>query len=91
MADDLTKLAEILNAHRFTRPEAEALLKLFETHSSNPDAHGVTNNGDETVPFFVPAGQRYRVDANKQALWKIPISLGAGASLEIYGALEQVT
>lgn len=46
---------------------------------------------DTAVPYFVPAGQNYTVAANKQALWKLPISLGLGASLTILGALEQVT
>ena len=45
---------------------------------------------DLAVPYFVPAGESYTVAANKQALWKLPTSLGLGASLNILGALEQV-
>ena len=47
-------------------------------------------SADGAVPYFVPAGGTYTVAVNKQALWKLPISLGIGASLNILGALEQV-
>lgn len=42
------------------------------------------------VPYFVPAGTVFRVPANKQALWTIPIELEGDAGLEIDGALVEV-
>lgn len=42
------------------------------------------------VPYLVPAGTVFRVPANKQALWTIPIELEGDASLEIDGALVEV-
>jgi len=42
------------------------------------------------VPFFVPDGETFTIPANQQALFSIPIELGAGSSLEINGALVGV-
>lgn len=46
---------------------------------------------DSSVPYFVPDGANYTVPQYKQALWKLPITLGVGSSLTVLGALEQVT
>lgn len=42
------------------------------------------------VPYLVPDGTIFRVPANKQALWTIPIELEGDAGLEIDGALVEV-
>lgn len=43
------------------------------------------------VPYFIPAGRTYTVPQYGQALFTIPIELGAGASIELDGVLEEVS
>ncbi len=43
------------------------------------------------VPTFIPDGQAFTVPANQQALFTLPIELGAGSSIVLDGALVEVS
>ncbi|KRG61617.1 hypothetical protein [Stenotrophomonas maltophilia] len=43
------------------------------------------------VPYFIPDGQTFVVPAYQQALFTLPIEFGAGSSIELDGALVEVS
>lgn len=45
------------------------------------------NLGEGQTPFYIPPGETFTVEANKQVLYKESISLGAGATLNVIGHL----
>ncbi|MCL6710446.1 hypothetical protein M8R20_26345 [Pseudomonas sp. R2.Fl] len=81
-------LASLLDID-FTTPPADADVL---TYVAADDAWKAlpSQATDSTVPYFVPDGETYIVNLYRQALWSAPIELGAGASLEVNGALIEV-
>lgn len=46
---------------------------------------------DGQVPFYIDAGEVYRVAEHRQVLFTYPIEIAAGGSLEIHGILAEVS
>ncbi len=47
--------------------------------------------GSSFVPFYIPDGQQFSVPQYQQALFTLPIEIGAGSGIELAGALEEVS
>jgi hypothetical protein len=81
----------------FTNARAYAALKVQLVQGANikvkPDdgTATITIADDSTVPYHLADGDMFLVPDGKQALWAIPIDLDGNASLDISGALVEVS
>lgn len=68
---------------------AGAGISVDSTDPQRPVVSATASGG--FVPFFIPDGQTFTVPAYQQALFTLPIELGDGSSIDLDGALVEVS